>query len=146
MKISLLCTLLSFAPISLAHASGAITIEITTTELKPSYTLHKKGYGDDSKSGTPEDIETWVRFIIPKIADPKLRIYIYTDARTSFTVIMDMLRHLKAAGAKHFVVCAGTGAYVQPELEGSFDDIRINFPPLSKGVTKASAQGATITR
>ena len=125
MRTALIIALLALSLTSYAHGSGAVTIEITTTENGTSYTLHKQGYYADMEAKTPAEIEAWLRGALKKIGERE-PIFIYADDRTPFRAVMEMLGRFKAAGVKRFVVCTGTGADVKPALSASFDDIHLH--------------------
>lgn len=125
MKTALLSVVLAFSLTGYLHASGAVTIEITTTDAGTSYTLHKQGYYADMAVATLPEIEAWLRGAIKQIGDRE-PVLIYADDRTPFRTVMDMLRRFKVAGVKRFAVCSGTGADVKPALSASFDDITLH--------------------
>ena len=124
MRTALLIVFLALCLTGCAHASGAVTIEITTAAAGPRYTLHKRGYGSDMEVKTPEEIEAWLRGAIKQIGENEV-IFIYADDHIPFRTVVDMLRRFKAAGVRRFAVCTGTGADVQPALSGNIDDLRL---------------------
>jgi hypothetical protein len=124
-KTALLVVLFALSLADYARASGAVTIEITTTDAGTSYTLHKQGYYAGMASTTPDEIETWLRSAVDRIGERE-SILIYANERASFKVVAAMLSRLKAAGAKRFAVCIGTGADVRPALSANLDDIRLH--------------------
>jgi len=100
MKNTLLIALLALSIPAYVRASSVVAVEITSTDSGIRYALNK---GDSAKAtpATLNEIETWLRVASKDIAGP---ILLYSDGRTTFRTVMDMLRLFKATGVKAFAV------------------------------------------
>jgi hypothetical protein len=120
MKTALLIALLALGLAGDLWASGAVSIEITTSEAKPSYALYKQGYGLNREPKTPAEIEAWLREN-GKAAAAEW-IFIYVDEHTTFQAVQEMLHRCKAAGVKRYSVI--TGLPPAKVLSGMMEDLR----------------------
>ena len=85
-----------------AWASGPPDVYITTTEAGVSYRLYDWNRRLEKKAKTLEEVSAWSSERVKEHAGEFVGIN--ADDGTSFKTIMDLLRRLKAAGVKHFVV------------------------------------------
>jgi hypothetical protein len=114
-------------------ASSVIAVEITTPDRGTIYALNK-GNSSKAEPATLKEIETWARTAGKEFGGP---ILIYTDDRTSFRTVLDLLRLLKAAGITRFEVVfteEREGERVLHTLSGKGDDLKSH----SSGATKSA--------
>jgi hypothetical protein len=124
MKTTLLILLVALCLARPAEASGPPEIYITTTETGIRYRLMDYNRRTEKEAKTLDEVGAWS---VDRLKDdPGYLFFVTPDDRTSFKILMDVLRCLKAAGVKQFAanaVEAKAGVQVTHYLHGKMDMI-----------------------
>ena len=83
------------------------------------YALHQHGWSDKGETMKPEEIETWMRANQELAGD---LVIVYSDERTSFKAVLELLRRIKSAGVRMFSVVSPDGSTAY-SLSGETDRI-----------------------
>ena len=113
-----------------ALGSGPVEITISTTDSGIAYTMHDPGYRVRMPNPTLDQIEAQLKAHPDDDDTYNTLVTIYPDDRTSFKTVLDLLRRVKAASRKNFIVItreSSNGAEVRHHLRGSTEDVR-SFP------------------
>ncbi|HEY5894807.1 MAG TPA: biopolymer transporter ExbD [Chthoniobacterales bacterium] len=103
MRTTLLLWLLAIMLTICARARSPLLVDITTTDSGSSITFN-------AVPKTPDELEMYLRETVNSWGDHET-IIVRPDDKTSFKVVFDILRRLKAAGVKRFEVQAGGGQW-----------------------------------
>ena len=101
---------------------------IATTESGVSYALHERGWKDNGKAMSIDEIETWMganRKLVSEL------VIVYADERTSFSAVLALLRRIKSAGVRRFSVVSpeGSKAYSLSGETGKIEETSGDKPP-----------------
>ncbi|RYD79257.1 MAG: hypothetical protein EOP84_13270 [Verrucomicrobiaceae bacterium] len=100
-------------------------VHITTADEGLSFRLQNINHRTEKKVKSLDEVETWLR----EVCDDKNQgdiVLIYTDNRTSFKTVSDVLRRLKASGVKQYVVTAVESSDEHTHVTGHTDKVWIS--------------------
>lgn len=105
MKTALFIILLVLSLARHACASGSPAITITTADTGVSYRLVDPNFRNDKDAKTLDEVEAWIVEALKH--EPKLAhriVLVFTDDRTTFATVLDLLLRFKTARVGSFTV------------------------------------------